>query len=88
MVTKTIFSAACEGAFGGTRGVQGTARTVCRVHFYLLPKLFLEAVDSSIDFTERMKFSGQSDHPLGAFENNLLYILVLFRHLMTLVSWM
>lgn len=87
--TKTIFPAACEGEFGGTVGVQGTARTVCRTHLYLLARLFLQAIYSSMDFTERMKFSGQSDHhPLGASENNLLYILVLFRHLMSLVSWM
>lgn len=58
-------------------GVQGIARTVCRTHFYFFARLFLQAIDSSIDFTERMQFSGQSNHPLGAFENNLLYILIL-----------
>lgn len=81
MGTNTIFSAACEGEFGGTVGVQGTARTVCRTHFDFFARLFLQVIDSSINFTERIKFSGQSDHPLGAFENNLLYVLVLFRHL-------
>lgn len=45
-------------------GVQGTARTVCSIHLYLFARLLLQAVDSIIHFTERMKFSGQSDYPL------------------------
>lgn len=70
---KQYFQLPVEESFGGAVGVQGTARTAHRTHLYLFARLFLQAIDPSTDFTERMKFWGQSDHPLGAFENNLLY---------------
>lgn len=72
--TRVIFSAACEGGFGRTVGEdQGTASTACRTHIYLFARLFLQAIEPSRDFTERMKFCGQSDHALDAFENSLRY---------------
>lgn len=52
---------------------RGTASTARRTHIYLFAGSFLWVIEPSRDFTERMKFCGQSDYPLDAFENILLY---------------
>lgn len=58
---------ALGGLWGKVRALPGLP---VGLTFTCLPDHFYKP---NRDFTERMKFCRQSDHPLDAFENSLLY---------------